>query len=798
VSISDWPEDDDRTRIEHDTDDAQAPSGDAPAWIGPYRLLELLGSGGMGEVYLAQQSEPVERKVAIKLIRGAQRQSISRAMFEVERALLARMQHPYIAQVLDAGETDQGRPWFAMEWVRGEPILEYCDQNGLDAAARLALFLRVCQGVQHAHQRGILHRDLKPANILVSAVDGRHWPKIIDFGVATSLLEETAPDRAVRADRAGTLAYMSPEQMAGGSAGLDTRTDVYALGILLFELLTGLRPLIERSSAALTSFCEVLQTRQIPLSATQEPRFSPEAAAAARALPLELRWIIARAIAPERERRYVSAAAVAEDVNRYLCNRPVEAVPQTAGYRLRKFVSRHRLPVAAGSMIAVALVAGLGLAAWGLTQARAERDRAQIEAERAAQTARFVQNIFRSVDPVRAEGYDTALLRQLLDEASERAALELTDQPQVLADIQYTFGLAYRSIGELHRGREQLASAVALSKQAGPLGVHLAASVALANLEHNFAEYEAALARSRHILERLAGAPVNDPALRVGAINAKAGALQYLLRLGEAEVLLLEAVNISEGANENNLIGERLEALRGLAQVYSDGFRFEPAIATYEQALAETRAWSDPRAVGALVSLLNDLAVTYLRRQQYAEAEPLLREALERGEELYGPDHPALLTSISNLAGSLRQQGRAEEALPLYQRARKRIHALHGPDHPMGLSADFNFGNGLRDVGRIDEALGLHRDVLERGLRLTPDDRFRIGMFRLGLGRSAHEAGLPAEAQVVLELAVADLEATAGADFHRTLEARELLAQVEARLALGEHRPDATPDHPWP
>lgn len=781
---SEWPDDDDRTRLDPDAEAGSSPSSKVPLWIGPYRLIELLGSGGMGEVYLAEQLEPVERKLAVKLLHCAQRESVSRALFEVERAVLARMQHPYIAQVLDAGETESGRPWFAMEWVRGEPILAYCKRHQLDQAARLSLFLRICQGVQHAHQRGILHRDLKPANILVSEIDGRHWPKIIDFGIATVLLGEGVPDQPVQSERAGTLAYMSPEQLSGDPASLDTRTDVYALGILLFELLTGLRPLIENSSAALTSFCAVLQTRQVNLPVSVEPRFSPEAAAAARALPLELRWIIAQAIAAVRDRRYPSAAALAEDINRYLSQWPVEAVPQTARYRLRKFVSRHRLPVAAAGATVIALVLGLALATWGLTQAQAERDRAQIEAERAAQTASFVQNIFRSVDPVWAEGYDTSLLRNLLNDASARAVAELSTQPQVLADIQYTFGLAYRSIGELQAGREQLTSAVTLSETAGPTTVHLGASVALAIAEYHAADYEAALARSQRVLQQLGEDRGDQRAMRVAALNAQAGALQHLQRLDEAERLLLQALEMTEGASDDDVITERLEVLRGLAQVYSDGFQFEAAVVIYEQAIAESRAWNDPRAEGAGLNLLNDLAVALLRQQQYVEAEPLLREALERGERLYGIDHPALVMLISNLAGSLRQQGRAEQALTYYLRAREQVHALHGADHPMGIAVDFNLGNGLLDVGRIDEALDLHREVLDRSLRLTPDDRFRIGMYRLGLGRSALEANLGAEAVNSLCQALIDLEATAGPEFHRTIEAGELLQRARQSSGL--------------
>ncbi|TVS10476.1 MAG: hypothetical protein EA419_10625 [Wenzhouxiangella sp.] len=787
--------DDEPTRIEQDAEPDVVWSEDIPSVIGPYRLLSRLGSGGMGEVFLAEQTEPVQRKVAIKLVHRARGQPIGRAMFEVECAMLARMHHPYIAQVLDAGETDDGRPWFAMEWVRGEPILAYCNQHDLDRAGRLSLFLRVCQGVQHAHQRGVLHRDLKPANILVSEVDGRALPKIIDFGVATSLLEEGQSDRATQTDRAGTRAYMSPEQLAGDAASLDTRTDVYALGILLFELLTGLRPLADSSRAALSSFCELLQTRSIiPEKPTPEPTFSAEAAAAARRLPEELRWIVARAIAPDRERRYASAAALADEVARHLNNQRVEAVPPSLSYRWRKFFSRNRLPVAAGGMVAVALVGGLLLASWGLTQARAERDRAQVEAERAARTASFVQNIFRSVDPVWAEGFDTALLRQLLDQAAERSASELAGQPQVLADIQYTIAAAYRAIGQNDIAREQMRSAARLSETHGPRDLHLAALTELAHLDVLEARYEQGLDSVRRTLEQMRSEAPDEAYLLIAALTVKASALQQLQRYEQAETLLLEAETLTAGAVDDAVIEERLQALRILAQVYSDDFRFDQAQARYEQVLAELAGWDDPRALSSEISALNDLAVLHLRQQQYAEAEPWLRRALAMGEELYGPDHPAILPPIGNLAGSLRQQGRAEEALPYYERARAGIHALHGPEHPRGMTADYNLANCLRDLGRTDEALALHRSALERVLRLSPDNRFLIGMFQLGLGRTALDAGELAEATEALAGAVADLEATAGADFHRTIEAREHLEQAADRLASGDGSREFEPE----
>lgn len=791
--VTDLPDDDDLTRVDTELDQDALGGVDTPAWIGPYRLLELLGSGGMGEVYLAQQTEPVERRVAVKLIRRERLETISRALFEVERALLARMQHPYIAQVLDAGETELGQPWFVMEWVPGQAIIAYCQKRSLSREAKLGLFQRVCQGVQHAHQRGILHRDLKPGNILVSEVDGRHWPKIIDFGVATSLSEADQPEKVVKTDRAGTLAYMSPEQLAGDASSLDTRTDVYALGILLFEMLTGQRPLREHSGAALTSFCEVLQSRQTAVL-DSEPRFAPEAAAAARQLPLELRWIIARAIAPQREQRYASAAALGEDIKRYVDNRPVDAMPPSTRYRASKFIRRNRLSVAAGGLVAIALVLGLGLATWGLTQAQAERDRAQVEAERAMQTVGFVRNVFDSIDPVMAQGYDTSLLQRVLDDAADRAAVELARQPAVLADVQYTFGHAFRAIGELHQAREQWLSAVRLTESVGPESLFLSASTALANSELAFADDAAALARSQLVLERLDRLEQQGEDIRLQratALHTLAIALDALQRSDEADAAFAQALSASDPAEGPGMVAERLSILRSIAQTHSDRFEFDQAIALFDQARAEAEAWQDPRAESILISLLNDQAVAYLRQGYYVEVEGVLRDALQRAEALYGPKHIALGPTVSNLAGSLRQQGRPEEALPLYFRALELIRLVHDADHPRTLITQHNLGNGLRDVGRIDEALIIHREVLERGLVQIPDETFILGMYRLGLGRTALDAGLLEEAAEVLSVAVEQLEDSAGPEFHRTMEARDYLAR--AQVALGASGESARP-----
>ncbi len=756
----------------------------APERIGPYRLLELLGVGGMGEVYLAEQREPVERRLAIKLIRRETEQGISSALFEVERQMLARMQHPYVAQVFDAGATQDGRPWLAMEWVRGEPIIDFAHRHRLDREARVALLIRVCQGVQHAHQRGVIHRDLKPANILVADVDGRPLPKIIDFGIATTLIGDSATGlRASGSERAGTRAYMSPEQLGGDPAALDTRADVYALGILLFELLSETRPLVEVSARGLATLYELLQaaggtSRE---TARGSALLSPEAIQAVCGLSLELRWIIARAIAPDRNRRYPSASALAADLQRFLDNELVEAVPPARAYRWRKFISRHRFGVSATTLVGLALVAGLTLAVWGLGQAQAERDRARQQAERAQRAAEFVQNMLKFVNPVWAQGLDNRLFQQVLEDAAGRLASELADQPQIRADIELTIALAYRGIGEYQRASGHIDSVLALSAAHRLPALEaqtLAHAAHLATLmdrqEEGLALSERALALGANVL------PADDPILLAARVT-RAYALVQLRRFDEAEPILIDVIERTDGSSHPEARAERLQALRILGQLYSDQVLYEPAARYFGQLLDEASAWDDPRAQESLMSGINDFAVVYLRQQRYAEAEPLLRRSLALKDAVFPEDHIAMVPALGNLAAALRAQGQAEAALPYYQRSHAIASARLGPEHMQTLMAASNLGNGLRETGAVDEALALQRAVVERAWTIVPDNEFLIGMFHLGLGQSELAAGNLPAAHRALSLAVSLIERTMGADFGRAREAREYLALTEAR-----------------
>src|SRR5260221_546862 len=370
-------------------------SPEAPgAIIGPYKLIEQIGEGGMGTVWMAQQTAPVKRLVAVKLIKAGMdsRQVIAR--FEAERQALALMDHANIARVLDAGTSSAGRPYFVMDLVRGVPITRYCDEHHLTPRQRLELFIPICQAVQHAHQKGIIHRDLKPSNVLVTLYDGKPVPKVIDFGVAKAAGQQLTDKTLVTGlgNIVGTLEYMSPEQAEVNQLDIDTRSDIYSLGVLLYELLTGSTPFSKKGleKAGMLEMLRVIREDEpskpsMKLSSSDAlPTLSAnrgtESAKLTRLVRGELDWIVMKALEKDRSRRYETANGFAMDVQRYLADEAVQACPPSVGYRLRKFTRRHKGPVLAASLILLALVGGVIGTTWGLI--RAEQHRLVVERQR--------------------------------------------------------------------------------------------------------------------------------------------------------------------------------------------------------------------------------------------------------------------------------------------------------------------------------------------------------------------------------------------------------------------------------
>ena len=446
--------------------------------IGRYKVLEQIGEGGFGVVYVADQEEPVRRRVALKVIKLGMDTKQVVARFEAERQALALMDHHNIAKVLDAGATDTGRPYFVMELVRGVPITEYCDKNNLTTRERIDLFIQVCHAIQHAHQKGIIHRDIKPSNILVTLHDGVPVPKVIDFGIAKAT-EQRLTDKTVYTafnQFMGTPAYMSPEQAEMSGLDIDTRSDIYALGVLLYELLTGKTPFDQKEllSAGVDAMRRIIREKEaerpsarlstmaeVELMTTANRRHT-ETSKLVHLIRGDLDWIVMKALEKDRTRRYETANGLAMDIQRYLNNEPVAARPPSNLYRFQKLVRRSKLAFAATGAVTAALIIGLGLSTWlffkekdarqravAAEQAQSKlREQAQAESAKSRQVSAFLKEMLNGVGPSVALGRDATMLREILDKTAERVGQDLNEQPDIGADMRTTIGEVYFALGQ--------------------------------------------------------------------------------------------------------------------------------------------------------------------------------------------------------------------------------------------------------------------------------------------------------------------------------------------------------------
>ena len=672
----------------------------AGATIGRYRLLQKIGEGGMGEVWLAEQKEPVRRRVAVKLVKTGMNSREVIARFESERQALALMDHPAIAKVLDAGSTAQGAPYFVMEYVAGIPITTYCDNHKLTTRQRLDLFIQVCVGVQHAHQKAIIHRDLKPSNILVTEVDGNPVPKIIDFGVAKALTQKLTADTIFTRVGAmiGTPEYMSPEQALSSGEDVDTRTDVYSLGIVLYELLVGAPP-IELRRIALDEFLRRLREDDAPKPSTrirtQDPATSTDLALKRQTEPLalsrqmrgELDSIALKALEKERSRRYTSPSDLAADIARYLRNEAVLAVPPSGAYRARKFARRHRAGLAIASAFVLVLMAAAAVSIWQSVIARRQRDRADQEAAIAKAVNQFLQDdLLAQANPEAQGGSQTGpdpdvKARTLLDRAAARVGKTFAQQPLVEASIEHTIGKAYVGLGLYALGETHLRRAydIDVAQRGADDPETLDLLMLISGAEISQGKYADAVAAAKTVLER--------ETRSLGPENPRT-----------------------------------VVAMQNLASLYIQSNQY-----ALVEPLAKKALEIQSRRYGYdnldTLNSSDTLAALYIRENRYAEARPLLAKGLESYRRLYGPDHPFTGREMFGLGKVLLGEGNYAEAekvlgqvLALYGRA-------YGPHHPNTIYAANQLGQDYVEEGKIAQGIAmLEQSVADSRAKFGPGD----------------------------------------------------------------------------
>ena len=705
---------------------------DVGAMLGRYHLLQKIGEGGMGEVWLAEQKEPVRRRVALKLVKPGMNTREVIARFESERQALALMDHPAIAKVFDAGSTPQGAPYFVMEYVAGVPITAYCDNHRLNTRERLELFMRVCEGVQHAHQKAIIHRDLKPSNILVTEVDGHPAPKIIDFGVAKALTQKLTADTMFTRVGAlvGTPEYMSPEQALSSGEDIDTRTDVYSLGIIFYELLAGVHP-IDLRKVAFEEFLRRLREDDPPKPSnkirTQDPATSTEVArkrhTEAPALVKEMRGeldsIALKALEKDRARRYGSPSDFAADINRYLNNEPVLAVPPSVAYRARKFARRYRAALATASAFVLVLIAAAGISIRQSIRATAQRNRADQEAAVAQAINDFLQNdVLAQASAARQSGPATKPdphleLRTALDRAAARIGGKFERQPEVEAAIRDTIGRTYRDLGLYPEARTQLERALELQRRVlgteNPTTLKTISGLGrIAELQGKYPEAEMLLGQTLGIQRRMLG-PEHPDAL--ASMNNLAVVYRDQGKYKQAEALDSQTLEISRrvlGPEHPNT----LASMGNLALDYQQQGKYAQAEALDSKTLEIMRRVLGPEHPNTLVSMSN-LANVYLLQGKYAQAEALDSQALEIQRRVLGPEHSETLWSMGSLANAYEEQGKYVQAEALQSQALQIRRRVLGPEHPETLISMVNLAYLYAVQGEYARSEALHSQTLE-------------------------------------------------------------------------------------
>jgi serine/threonine protein kinase/tetratricopeptide (TPR) repeat protein len=736
-------------------------------WIGRYRLVRTIGEGGMGIVYLAEQVEPIRRKVALKVIKPGMDSKRVIARFETERQALALLEHPNIAHVYDAGTTEAGRPYFVMEHVKGLTITEHCDHHKLTIKERLRLFQQVCQAVQHAHQKGIIHRDIKPSNILVSMQDDKALPKIIDFGVAKALSQPLTERTLATEDSQllGTPEYMSPEQADMATEDIDTRSDIYSLGVLLYVLLTGVLPFDSDTlrEGGIENIRQIIRETDPKTPSTRLTKLGKEGKKLAenrrteihtltKHLKKELEWIPLKAMRKERSERYRSASELADDIENYLKGAPLIAGSPGTVYKLKKFVRRNRVLVGGIAAVLVVLITGIVVStvfAVGQARARAEAERQTRISE---EVSNFLRNdLLASVDPSKAKGRELTI-RSFLANASESLQGRFHDEPLVEASIRATLGWTYRMLGDLkvaephleralqireeHLGQEHPETLKTMKQlfwiymdqgrygQAEPLGAkELEISQRVLGDEHpttlnkmkflgyayiNLGRYDEAEQLYSELVEtsrRVLGEQHSSPGY-LGQLRQKQG------RYDESEALVLEQLEIGrrETGDENPY---QLYYMSLLAEIYRRQGRYKESESQYLKTLdTELRVLGDEH-IYTLLSI-QGLARLYTDEGPYREAEQLFIKALEICRRVRREDHPATLGNVNGLAVLRTKQKQYEQAEILFDEALKGRRRELGEDHPETLETINDLGILHRQQKHYEKAEKFLTEALEK------------------------------------------------------------------------------------
>ncbi len=774
--------------------------------IGKYKLLQQIGEGGWGVVYMAEQDKPVKRHVALKVVKPGMDTKQVLARFEAERQALALMDHPNIAKVLDAGTTESGRPFFVMELVRGIRITDYCDQNNLSTEARLEVFIQVCHAVQHAHQKGVIHRDIKPSNILITLQDGAAVPKVIDFGIAKATAGQTLTDKTLFTaveQFIGTPAYMSPEQAEMSALDIDTRSDIYALGVLLYELLTGNTPFDTKEllQAGLNEMRRIIREKE-PLrpstkigsleekeQTTVARRRQSEPPKLIHQVQGDLDWIVMKCLEKDRTRRYETANGVATDIERHLHHEPVVARPPTTAYRAAKFCRRHRFGVAAACMLALVLVAFT--AAMGVQARRIanERDRANREAVRAAQEAEgarqvsdFLVRSFAVSDPSEARG-NSVTAREILDRGAGMIEKELVGQPEVQARLMTTMGNVYQSLGLYTQSVALLQKSLDVRRRFhGERHPDVATALhdlgTIRMLAGDLPGAEMALKASLAMREDLfgpEGIDVSDTLSSLAQLAYARGAYAQAEELFRRRLAILEKHPAGHEEARAGTLGDLAMTIQQTREDYTG------AKALLQESLdIHRRLFDGPHP--KIAQSLNNLAMAHYRAREYDTAEQLFQESLAMNRKLFGEEHPEVSANLNNLALLNRERSNYTTANALFEQVATMDRRFVGPEHLTYARALNNWAESLRRSGDSKKAAALLRESLSVHIKALAPESWQTASTRIMLARCLADLPESAESEALALEGYGEIEKQFGPAHSRTLQAAKQVAGIYKAL----------------